>query len=508
MILSMKTFKKFLPHILIVLFILLAVGLTWDNLKLISINGDGFVYIIHRFSATFPRSTAGLFMLENSSFLMNLIFVPWFGANLHSYLKLEFIIILIIAILFYITVYTVTKSKFIAFSATLIQSLSYLGNWSMYTGWYAYIFERLPSMLILLPSFILLHKYLVNNKIKILLLSVLIYLFGVGLWHWGLLLTGLFASYPFFYGIFYKRKKMIIYVLISLFFVIISQFFVLMQSVYEPVYGGNNHSILRVILGNGKHEMEENISLVFRQLTYLSQYPQITNLFISRLFTYPQILFDNSLALYSNFSYRFAKDTQPLIIIMYIFITIFTYFTLPKFRALLSTMIFATLSTFYLNLYIGQYRVEDQSGSNRYLFLPGFTLAIFWALFLYALIKIFKKIGLTVVLFCLVSYMFINVLVIKNNFFHIMPTHNKITATFDYIINNQQRLFNQEAIILLGVGLGGYEAEFLNDHFGNGKTKYYSQEDYALPLIPKDTKKIMIGYDNKCQCVKEIKIND
>lgn len=502
--------KALLPHLLIVGIIILATEIVWNDLRFISINGDGFVYIIQRFRATFWNSPQSLFWLENSPFFLSNIFVPWFGAKMQSYLQLELVAILIITAVFYMTVYLVTKNIFVAASSAIIQSFSYLGNWNMYISLYAYFFDRLPSILILLPSFILLHKYLESGRIKILVLSILVYILGIGLWHWGVLLTGLFAFYPILYSLYDKRKKIIIHSLASVGYIMISQFFVWVQSIYQPGYGGSNHSLLRIIQGNGRYNLGENLDLVFRQLTYWSQYRELINVFYRSMLQYPQQLVNNSLALFSDFFYRDAIAIQPWVVAVYLFVILFTYFTLPKFRALLLAVVFATLLAFYLNLYIGQYQVEDQSGSNRYLFIPTFTLAIFWSLFLYGAIIRFKKIGLLFAIFCLIFYSFMNILVIRNHFYHSMPAHKKITATWDYIVNNQKKLSQQEEIILLGPGLGGYEAEFLNDHFASsGKMKYFSQQEEAAKLrIPQDKKKIIIGYDNQCRCVKETRLED
>jgi len=506
----MKIFKPkvLLPHLLIMGIIILAVGIVWSDLRFISINGDGFVYIIQRFRATFWNSLQSLFWLENSPFFLSSIFVPWFGAKIQSYLQLELATMLIITAVFYTTVYLITRNIFIAASSAILQSFSYIGNWNIYVSLYAYFFDRLPSILILLPSFILLHKYLESGRIKILVLSILVYILGIGLWHWGVLLTGLFAFYPILYSLYNKRKKIIICSLASAGYIMVSQFFVWIQSIYQPGYGGSNHSLLRIIQGNGRHNLGENLDLVFRQLTYWSQYSELINTFYRSILHYPQQLFNNSLVLF-DFSYREAIVIQPLVIAVYLFVILFTYLTLPKFRTLLLAVVVATLSAFYLNLYIGQYQVESQSGSNRYLFIPTFTLAILWSLFLYGVMVKFKKNGVLFAVFFLVVYVFINILVIRNHFYHMMPAQKKITATWDYIVNNHERLSQQEEIILLGPGLGGYEAEFLNDHFGNGETKYFSTAEIASKLrIPQDKKKIIIGYDNQCKCVKETKLED
>ncbi|EKD87283.1 MAG: hypothetical protein ACD_36C00164G0001, partial [uncultured bacterium] len=71
------------------------------------------------------------------------ILAKLFGPTISLYLWFELGVILLIDVLFYLLVRTVTRSRILAFSASLIASVNYFGTWDTYgTHCYCFFLER------------------------------------------------------------------------------------------------------------------------------------------------------------------------------------------------------------------------------------------------------------------------------------------------------------------------------------------------------------------------------
>ncbi len=389
-------FKKYWKDLF---FIVLFVGLSfyaWRFLLDWIIQFAGFEFLDPRRTNPYLSNPGFLSIAEVAGVLLGSILPKLAGANMLLYMWIQLIVMLFIGVLFYFVVKVVTRNHFIAFSASLMYTISYFGNFAMYMVDYsAHFLERASvNVIFLLLSFLFLHLFLEKTNKKYYIISLTFYFLGIMSSHFSILFTGPYFFYPFFWNIFNKKNALKGFAT-GMSYLLISGFFIYIQSIgIEPVLG-THESFLQFILKPQKYHYPEKMLM---QLVYWSQYPNIIKAMLS------------GLSPLSVFDYAYAATLKPFIIISYIGGTLVIYKALPKKRALLLTAILGTASIFLLNIYLGRQDQLYSAGASRYLYYPSYLLAIFWSLFLWLLFKN-KNIGLKIIaIILLIGYIFLIVI--------------------------------------------------------------------------------------------------
>lgn len=231
-----------------------------------------------------------------------------------------------------------------------------------------------------------------------------------------------------------------------------------------------------------------------RQLVYWSQYPPIISYFF-------RIPYDRqNLASAQN-----AIEITPYVVIAYITASIVIYRRLPKYRAMLLTIIVATAIIFYLNAYFGQYNIAKNVGANRYLYFPTFLLSLFWALFFWSVFWKEKSTLKYVGIVFLACYYVINMTLIHDNFRALEEWDKSAMTIYSYILKHRDTWGNN-TLVLGDFPAREAEAEFLTEQAGEGRITFapLSLDLYDWSAVASKSAHIVsLSYNKECGCVKE-----
>jgi len=483
------------------LFIFFFLGLSfyaWRFILTWIIQFQGFMYFLPVTSDTYlGLSYKLLTTAQVAGVLLSAMLVKLVGVNMSLYMWIQLITMLFIGLLFYFVVKVVTKNRFIAFSAALIYTVSYFGNYDLYIFDYsAHLLERASiNVIFMLISFLFLHLFLEKTKIKYYAISIIFYCLGILSSHFSILFTAPYFLYPFFWHLL-SKKNLYMGFIVGISYVLVSGFFVYLSSVgAEPILQGRTGSFLQFILNPEKNRYPEGMLL---QLTYWSQYPSV---FKSILSGWSPMSF---------FNYDTAAPLRPLMIVVYSIAIFIIYKTLRNKRVLLFTTVFGTASIFLLNMYLGRYDPFYSAGSMRYLYFPTYLLAIFWSLFLWVLFKN-KSAGLKILtVLLLVGYYLSNTYLLYTHFSHTYSDAKSQKAIFNHIIDTRSKQKQNTLIIGPYPDLAAqYEAPFFTSFLGKGEVTYmvdtFNVTDWRT-VATTAAHVIRLSYNTKCGCVVEEKI--
>jgi hypothetical protein len=487
--------KKWKVDIFLLSLLLVLFSILWRQLTKSVMVGEMFCYFIPVYTSLLwkPIFFTGY---ETFGILFGSIFVSIFHYHWSAFFWIQFIDIAIINVIFYIMVKIFTKNRFIAFFSALIFSSQYFGHWDMYYQNEPYFLERafinIPA---LLTSFLFLHLFLEKKLKKYFIISIVIYFLGQGLSHFGTLFTLPFVIYPIFFRFFNEKKKKILRALAIAFpYLLITVFFYSIQQITEADFRSTaNGSFLHYILNPQIYRYPEQI---LRQLAYWSQYPLVLKGFGSR----------------SIFTYRDINDFNiftPVVALVYIILFVFIYKKLPKFRALSLTILLGTASSFFLNTYVGSYKVFDSYGSNRYLYHPTILLSIFWGLFLWILVKSRNKILIFITIFILGSYYVLNWMLISKAFQQRFENSDPIRKVYDYIVQKRNSLADNTLVVLPFDQVENFANVYFTTQLGRGTVVYVKDRNQIPPsetwqkLSISYKHVVKLKYSDDCSCVLE-----
>lgn len=484
------------------LFLILELSLyTWLPLTRSAIRGLGFMYLRNSYQAEYWQHLEHFGSFDWFAVVTGIFFSKFYGVNLSLYFWTELFLMLIIDVFFFYFVLILTKKLIVAFSATLMLSVNYFGGFGLLSGGlFAYFQERIPVMLLLIPSLIFLHLYLKKSQKKYYIWSLVLFFLGIGLQHWGVLFTSPYFIYPFFHYLFDKKNKksslLMQSILVGLSYIIISGFFVSIQY-FSAGDVGPRWSFIQFLTNPQIYHYPENM---LRQLIYWSSYLPFAEYLKGG---YP---LNPSTPLYFFITPEKSLLYGPYVIVAYLIATATIYWRLPKFRAILLTIIFGVAAIFYLNAYFGEYNVPTQAGTNRYLYLPTYLLVIYWSLFLWA---IFWKGGGKKILIGLAIvglYYILNTWLIRDNFKWQFNTNNITLQIWQRIVNTRSYLNEKTLIVLPAEYVDSYMLVFLNEQLGKETVSYTMDVESWQKNISNYPSIIKLEYNTACQCITEKKI--
>ncbi|MDO8638503.1 MAG: hypothetical protein Q7R43_02930 [Candidatus Daviesbacteria bacterium] len=450
----------------------------WREMPNLVLKGDDFDYFILKNQAAYWRNfPLTLLSYWSTGLILGTIMPIFFKLNFSLYFYFEIIMATSISFTFFILVYTIFKNRLSAFIASIIFAVNYFGQWGVYVdGVYPYFLERFLNLIFLIPSFLFLHNFLETEKKRDYVTSMVLFILGVGLAHWNVVLTMPYLIYPLF-----KNKSKFLY---GLPYLLISGFFIYIQELIVTGVANTGYSLTDFIFHPEIYNYPQNI---IRQLVYWSEYSAIFKSFILSLS-------QNSInpLIYIN-DIKYAIYITPYMIGIYIIAGITIYKTLPKLRPIFWVSIFTTLSILFLNSYFGVYKVDIQPGANRYLYMPTFSLAIFWGLFAHSLFQL-KKSYTTIFVFMVIgAYYFLNVWIINQNFVLAFQKQIPQKKVWEAVKSLKD---TQGLIILPTNAVGEYEKNMMNDHLYKNGQEFILDRD---PIV-KNLSITKIVYDPKCLC--------
>ncbi len=485
--------KKNYKDFFLVLFLIGLSFYAWRFLPDWIIQRQGFMYFDPRTLNTYLNNPLGLLSTAQvTGVLLSSVVVKLVGVNMPLYMWIQLIVMLFIGVLFYFVVKVVTRNHFIAFSASLMYTISYFGNFAMYMVDYsAHFLERASvNVIFLLLSFLFLHLFLEKTNKKYYIISLTFYFLGIMSSHFSILFTGPYFFYPFFWNIFNKKNALKGFAT-GMSYLLISGFFIYLSSIGVDPILRKHVSFLQFILHPQEYHYFEGILI---QLTYWSQYPSVIQ---AILLDIPPLSLLNPID---------AAPLKPFIATAYLAAILLIYKTLVNKRALLLTTILGTVSIFLFNLYLGRYDPFNSGDTNRYLYFPTYLLVIFWSLFLWVLLKN-KNVGLKIAgAILLISYCIINMRLLSINFAISYANTRSQRAIYNYIIKTRSKFKPNTLVIAPYPDIAEYEGPFFTYQLGKGQVTYLSDSASISnwpDVASSSSHVISFKYNIECRCVLE-----
>lgn len=495
-ILKMDMRKSRLENLILISLLLVLSFFAWRKLLELVVRADGLIYLIRYFQKSFFDKPYFFTGFELQAMLLGTIFSKIFGPRMVWYYGIELLVMLVINVVFYWLVKTVTKNRWLGFTASLIFSVNYWGLWDIHTHHcYCFFLERVPNVILSLISFRFLHLGLEKSSGKNYLLAVFFYSLSLSLSHFSVLNTAPWLFYPFFWQLFNRRRLADIVRggLVGLVFLGISGLIILLQGINESGLGPK-YGLLEFIFHPAKYFWPD---MIIRQLVYWSQYPFV----LFRGASTGQLI--------RQIGVMNAVSTTPLVIFVYIVTGLVIFKRLPKLRSMLLTILFAVPANFLINGFFGQYHVFDHATPNRYLYFPTFWLSIFWAMFLGATFFNKGKFLFVIGVLILSFYYLESYVLIFENFQTVFKYENSTKLVYNYLINLTSRAERNTLIIGPYDEIGPYEATFFSEQLGrNGEVRIMSEYNSSeigtwQKVAEKSQQVIRLEYDQACECVKE-----
>lgn len=164
--------------------------------------GEGYYYF-DRCQNKFivpPDCPTTVWQFDNLARIMFQTTIPLFGDNIHMYMVLQVVILIILYTTLYLILFKITKNHLFSLLSTLLFLTNYVGSFSMIaTGNYQRFAQRIPNLIPLLVSFYFLTKYLDKPRPRNLILFGILFISSVYLSHHSLFLLPVFISYILIY---------------------------------------------------------------------------------------------------------------------------------------------------------------------------------------------------------------------------------------------------------------------------------------------------------------------
>lgn len=476
----MKIIKS--SEFLTVLILLSLSIFTWRHIPALPFQGEGFYYfkkLSSNFSIQFPLPQDAFALV-----IFNFI-APIFKEQVNLYMYLLFIVMLVIDIAMYIFIRVITGNRLAAFSTAFLFSISYVGNYDMYSiGGYQYFVQRavvlLPQLIAL--TFLILY-FLRNFQIKYYVISLALFLLAIAMGFFGTWFLPPFIFYPCFYLLFNLKK--------------IKQIWFKAIWVPFPFLIGN---ILLIKHGLSPYTEESFLSFVFHNSKVV---PGLIQQLV--VISLPPGTYDLSIKfLHLTEKTQVTPILGILTLILYISASIFIWKFKPSWRILVATSIASIVLMLLFNLYLNSANVLFTLGSSRYFYFPFVFVAVFWGLFLTAFsFSLKEKRNYVLLIFCVV-WLVVNNRAIQKNLKadEWMNTANK--DTIDYLRLWSEDLKRDPSYVYLPANLGSYGAGFAFRYFSHpdGKFRLQGFEDLDLPALARekvDPEKLYVLYRDQAQ---------
>lgn len=194
-----------------VLLIIIVSILVWTPILNQVPMGEGYYYFDrcqNQFLAP-PDCPTTIWQYDNLARIIFQIMIPLFGDNIHYYMLAQLFIIILVYLTVYIMLLKITNNNFFALATTIVFLANYTGSFSMMaTGNYQRFVQRVPNLIPIFASFYYLTKYYIENNYKPLLISLMLFTFGIYLAHHSVFMLPLFITFIFVKTIYAKISKL------------------------------------------------------------------------------------------------------------------------------------------------------------------------------------------------------------------------------------------------------------------------------------------------------------
>jgi len=427
-----KYVKENLRPLLFIVFLSL---LVWYKVLNQTFLGEGYYYFDPNQSLVsfdgWRLQVYNIWQYDNFARLFFDLMVPIFRDRIILYLGAQIATISLLYLVLYYVLEKITKNKILSLTAVIFFLASYTGSFEiMATGNYQRFVQRVPNFIPAILSFYYLYQYFLNNKLKLLVASFLLYIFAVFMGYFTSFILPLFVVYPLIKTILFKpsRKKIIKGALISVFFVVLN-LFLTRKSAHMP-----DNGILDFMLnqrGFEKTLYQLPISMIPSDIIKL-----IAENWIGGRVVYPytKVLQFALIPIFAMFIYiaiKLKKEKENNLLTLYI------------------TMISSGLGAMFL------YALSDRGinplatfGAGRHYFLPTIFAGIIWAISLYALTGNKTKRYITITSFILILYVTYNTLLVWKHIDSIQYKSYAMNEVVSYI-KQMSPQFTEKSVLVL-----------------------------------------------------------
>ena len=449
-----KPLKKFLPEV----FLILLTFFVWGKILTQIPTGEGYYYFNPNqnfFSQKgFLHRLTDLSQLDIFAKIFFDIFPPLFKDNLSLYMLAQLLIMTLLYLTIYWTFRKITNSKLLALLIAFFFLASYAGSGELLgTGGYQRFIQRLPTLILVVLSFLALNNFLTTKKFKVIFISFFLFFLAVSLAHFTFLTLPLFVAY-LLVKIFEKKLNLTeaaghagIALIFSLF-----AFLLVIQSTHAP------QSRSELILSDPWTFIQivayQIPTLVFPEEVVISlanSFPEVGK--------YPYIIILQVLlavigAFYTLMLFLIKKNTPKL-----------TSLYITAFLALVGSMAFYSFTDDRLNPFINY-------GSGRHYFIASFSSAIMSGIIVFTLIKTKKMLLRILALIFIMFYLIYNT-------YHIWRTIDTWRDNFLYLkefiilTKNLAPEFNQNTVIIAPSKLL-WPADFIANFYGSNNVNFIS----------------------------------
>lgn len=200
MTLLFRLFKSgFTPYLIVSILTVLV----WHKILFQVPLGEGYYYFDHgQDFITAQGKLSDLGQTDNFARFIFYFLPTFFHDNLTLYMAFQLTTMVALNLTFYYLVNHLTKNRWIALTAALLFSTSYIAQFEMLgTGNYQRFVQRIPALIPLFFALIQLNLYLTTRRAKNFLISLTLYAFAVLMGHFSTFLTPLFVIYPIAFSI-------------------------------------------------------------------------------------------------------------------------------------------------------------------------------------------------------------------------------------------------------------------------------------------------------------------
>lgn len=462
----MKKYKK--DHSLnigIYLVILLTLFI-WHRLLGQALLGEGPYYFSEPWNTEIFRH--GYFPIFDRYDVQTLLFFRLVGdvakMNMGFYMGFLLLGITLVNCGLYLWVREVTKSTVAGVISSALFIANFIGSFQIIAiGVYPYFIQRVPQFALAFASLVLLSKFLNTKKVKYYVFSLLLIAIGMFLAHYTLLIFPVFLLYVGAYCLFegsFSIKRCVQGFAYMLPFMALGYF------VYYLESGKGTGEFTQLIF-----EEPGIASKVLSKLTIMT-FPRETILFISKALsgwvTGGVESYIESIAALSS-----------LVGALYLAVASYIFVKYKKYRTFLFTVFLSIPVSLIMALYL-RVSILNETGSNRYLYVPSMFVSAFWGLAFYILMKK-KTIFKILIPVLLIFYVLFERNLILQNFDATQPKHDLVHAAI-FFLQTERGSLPDNSIVMFPTTNGSCHVQAYNRFFGERGIKY-AADTSNIPYI-------------------------
>ncbi len=257
---------------------------------------------------------------------------PLFRDNILLYIILQFTFMFFVYQILYFTLLKITKDKLLSLGSTILFISNYIGSFSILgTGGYQRFIQRFPNLILILPAFYFLDRYLKSERRKDFVKSYFLFALSLVLAHHVVFWSWIFIIFPPINSFLRKERlsKLIKSLKISSLFLATTYILTVFDTLSKP----DKHTILQFIKNT-----ESLPQKIFYQLPIVFFPPKLLQYFLdhSKSLLFPTLLIVLVLILISIKLYRNEKKLLAIFItltsslLLVCFLTLYAYGGVPN----------------------------------------------------------------------------------------------------------------------------------------------------------------------------------